>query len=102
MSTSWMAESSGSLLGRFSVKVKGDGEMIEQAVEEIERRERMMRVPEMMERHSYHEKGYNKTRRQRTRKKWRHEFKAATRQLNWMTFLRERGVPIPGQKTGER
>lgn len=31
-----------------------------QAIEEVERRERMLRVPELVERHRYHEKGYNK------------------------------------------
>eukprot|EP00752_Nemacystus_decipiens_P005405 g4900.t1 len=102
MSTSWMAKSAGSVLGRHSVKVKGDGRNIAQAMGEIERRERMLRIPEILKRHRYHEKGYNKTRRQKADKKWRHEFRAATRQLNWMTFLKERGVPIPGQKTGRR
>lgn len=29
-------------------------------MEEIERRERMLRIPEIMERHRYHEKGFNK------------------------------------------
>lgn len=34
-----------------------------QAMDEIERRERMMRVPEIIERHRYHEKGYDRVRR---------------------------------------
>ncbi|CAM9632924.1 unnamed protein product [Scytosiphon promiscuus] len=71
-------------------------------MEEIERRERMVRVPQMLERHRYHEKGFNKTRRQKSRKIWREEFDAATRQLKWMNFLKDRGVPIPGQRVGER
>ncbi|CAM9424110.1 unnamed protein product [Ectocarpus sp. 6 AP-2014] len=99
MSTSWVARSAGSLLGRHSVKVKGDSvQKMNQAMDEIERRERMLRVPEIMERHRYHEKGYNRTRRQKSGKIWRNEFKAATKQLQWMTLLKEKGVPIPGQK----
>ncbi|CAN0370178.1 unnamed protein product [Ectocarpus fasciculatus] len=71
-------------------------------MDEIERRERMLRIPEINERNRYHEKGYDRTRRQKTRKKWRNEFKAATKQLQWMTLLREKGVPIPGQRVGKR
>lgn len=102
MSTSWMAKSAGSVLGRHSVKVKGDGVMVVQAMEEIEEREKMLGIPEIRERHRYREKGYDKTRRQKSRKKWRQEFAAATRQLNWMSLLKDRGVPIPGQRTGKR
>lgn len=44
-------------------QVKGDSvQKMNQAMDEIERRERMLRVPEIMERHRYHEKGYNRVR----------------------------------------
>ena len=29
-------------------------------MDEIERRERMLRIPEILEKHRYHEKGYDK------------------------------------------
>eukprot|EP00904_Undaria_pinnatifida_P005166 jgi/Undpi1/177/HiC_scaffold_1.g00174.m1 len=96
MSTSETARITGSVLGNHSVKVRGD--KVSKAMEEVERREKIARLNEMMERRAFHEKGFEKTRRRKKFKKWNAEYKAATAQHNWMTFLKEKGVPIPGQK----
>ena len=45
-----------------NIQVDGDGQKVTQAMDEIERREKMLRIPEILERHRYHEKGYNKVR----------------------------------------
>ncbi|CAN0391352.1 unnamed protein product [Ascophyllum nodosum] len=96
MSTSLFARATGSMLGKYSVKVK-KGNVVE-ALDKIQERERLMRLDEMMAREAFYEKGFKKRIRKRKFNEWRNQYKAVMSQAKWITLLRMKGVPVPGEK----